>query len=335
MALGNQHNHLNIQDGLNAINQKIAVSLFDLNLDPAYRGLLENALSTKSSQAGDSDQTTKPWGLLPGLCCQAAGGQVSWAETIATSWLLFYAAADLMDSIQDRDDPASWWVEGGPAVALSASTGLFFWASSLLSETTVNKRTASIAADLIKDFHHSFLRMSAGQYADLVKTQPGLDQYWQTASAKSGSFFALACRSGARIATRDMNRISAFGEFGHALGILIQILDDLEDMQMLRDSSKVTNFDQISRSLPMVYALQVLPSHFRDQLIQTLRIAEKDPGVGQNVFDLIEQSGSVIYLLAEIEHYKSEALEKLSMAAEIGKAQDILRNLVRQLGSLE
>ena len=334
MALGNQHNHLNIQDGLNAIRQKIAASLFDLNLDPAYTALLESALSSKSSQVGDSEQTAKPWGLFPGLCCQAAGGQVSWAETIAVSWLLFYAAADLMDSIQDQDDPASWWADRGPAVALSASTGLFFWASSLLSETAVNERTASIAPDLINDFHHSFLQMSAGQYADLVKAQPGLDQYWQTASAKSGSFFARGCRSGACIATRDHDRITAFGEFGQALGVLIQILDDLEDLHWLRDSSKVTNFDQISRSLPMVYALQVFPSSLRDQLVQALKIAEKDPGAGQDVFDLIEQSGSVIYLLAEIEHYKSLGLEKLSMVAENGEAQDILENLVRQLGSL-
>ena len=243
------------------------------------------------------------------------GGQVSWADTIAASWLLFYAAADLMDSIQDQDDPASWWADRGPAVALSASTGLFFWASSLLSETAINERTSSIATDLIKDFHQSFLQMSAGQYADLVKVQPGLDQYWQTASAKSGSFFALACRSGALIATQDQDRIIAFGEFGQALGVLIQILDDLEDLQRLRDSSKVTNFGQITRSLPMVYALQVLPLLLRDKLLQTLRIAEKDPGIGQYVFDLIEKSGAVIFLLAEIEHYKSLALERLSVAA--------------------
>lgn len=335
MALGKQQNHLNIQDRLNAIEQKIVASLFGLNLDPAYTSLLENALLPKSNSIDDSKQTPKAWGLFPGLCCQAAGGQVNWADTIAASWLLFYAAADLMDSIQDQDDPASWWSARGPAVALSASTGLFFWASSLLSETSGNERTASISTDLLSDFHHSFLQMSAGQYADLVQSQPSLDQYWQTASAKSGSFFALACRSGARIATQDPERVAAFGEFGQALGVLIQILDDLEDLQWLRDSSKAINMDQITRSLPMVYALQVLPSLLRDQLMQTLKLAEKDPGAGQSVFDLIEKSGAVFFLLAEISRYRTLALDKLSLANPDSAAGEILKNLVNQIGTLK
>ena len=176
--------------------------------------------------------------------------------------------------------------------------------------------------------------MSSGQYADLVHSQPDLDQYWQTASAKSGSFFALACRSGARIATRDPDRIAAFGEFGHAFGILIQILDDLEDLHWLRDPSKVTNLDQITRTLPMVYALHVLPSPLCDQLMQTLKVAEREPVAGQKVFDLIEKSGAVVFLLAETGRYRTLAVDKLSLSNPDGTAGEILKNLVNQIGSL-
>src|SRR3990172_12240121 len=101
--------------------------------------------------------------------------------------------------------------------------------------------------------------MASGQHADLVNPQPDLEQWLEIAGAKSGELFALACRCGARLATNDPARLKGFSDFGHHLGILLQILDDLED---LKPGSGVETPDlspKVSRSLVVAYALDVLP----------------------------------------------------------------------------
>ena len=178
MALKNQHKPLlNIRDRLTAIEQEIVGSLSEFNLSADYHNPLHSALFSNYKQSSESE--SKPWGLLPGLCCQAAGGEIEWADKVAASWLLFYAAADLMDSVQDQDDIPTWWSAGGSAVALSAATGLFFCASSLLSKAALSLESNVNSAALIQDFHQSFLQMSSGQFADIRHPYPDLEQYWQ------------------------------------------------------------------------------------------------------------------------------------------------------------
>ena len=72
-----------------------------------------------------SDKSLSRWVDLPGLCCQAAGGNPEWANDLTAAWILFYSAAHLMDKVQDQDEPDPWWQKLGPGVALSAATGLY------------------------------------------------------------------------------------------------------------------------------------------------------------------------------------------------------------------
>lgn len=332
MALKNQHKPLlNIRDRLTAIEQEIVGSLSEFNLSADYHNLLHTVLFSNSIQ--DSASEPKPWGLLPGLCCQAAGGEIEWADKVAASWLLFYAAADLIDSAQDQDDVSVWWPDGDPAQALSAATGLIFCASSLLNKAAFSQKLRVNSMAQVQDFYHSFLLMSSGQYADIRTPYPDLEQYWQIAAEKSGSFFALACRSGARLAIREQEKLSAFGDLGQLLGILIQILDDLEDLNSLLQTEKTRKNKMLSRSLPFVYALQVLPEDARQRLKQFLELDSADAQSRLDMFHLIETSGVTIYLLAQIDRYRSLALEKLSLVACDGTAKALLENMICQLGS--
>lgn len=333
MALKNQHKPLlNFRDRLTAIEREIVGSLSEFNLSADYHNLLHSALFLNNQPSSESE--SKPWGLLPGLCCQAAGGEIEWADKVAASWLLFYAAADLIDSVQDQDDIPAWRSAGGSAVVLSAATGLFFWASSLLNKAALSLETKVSSAALVQDFHQSFLQMSSGQFNDICHPYPDLEQYWQIASEKSGSFFALACRSGARLALQDQEKLSVFGELGYNLGILVQVLDDLEDLNSLLQPEKSReNYRLLPRSLPFVYAFQVLPF---SKCAQVMRFLEGDAGdikTSQDLFNLIEESGATIYLLAQINRYRSLALEKLSLVACDKQARAMLEQLIRQLGA--
>jgi geranylgeranyl pyrophosphate synthase len=249
--------------------------------------------------------------ILPGLCCQAAGGNPIWADDITAAWYLLYIANHLMDSVQDQDEPDDWWADLGPGAALGVATGLFFSATHVLNRLQDSPSTCHAAASIIDDFSQSFLCMSGGQYRDLTQTQPTLDQYWEILSSKSGVFFALACRCGARLATDDPQLLAAYGSFGQQVGILVQIRDDLQDLHLPQDAELPTWGSKMSHSLATVYALEVLPHEQRDRLLKYLAVVPFDLQAVENALSLIDQSGAGLYFLVEVERHRNLGLAAL------------------------
>jgi len=281
-----------------------------------------------------SDIESMKWALLPGLCCQAAGGNLHWADEIAAAWFLFSAAADIMDNVQDQDAPAPWWGATGPPAALSVATGFFFSASKILNQIYSIKEIQATASEVVEDFHKSFLHMSSGQYLDLIFSEPTLEQYWQIAEAKSGIFLSLACRSGARLATSDSGVVENYSQFGDHIGLLIQVLDDLNEFQISENAILLSGHPVVRRSLPVVYALDVYPPDKRQQLEKCLQRASIDVGAVNEAFELIENSGAVYYLMAEIEHHKSQALSILEEVALEPGSREILKEFVLSMAPL-
>ena len=73
-----------------------------------------------------------------------------------------------------------------------------------------------------------------GQHRDLSIEHLNLEHWSQIAAAKSGEFFSLACRSGARLGKIDQRRIAGYSTFGFHLGMMLQILDDLVDLSTFK-----------------------------------------------------------------------------------------------------
>jgi geranylgeranyl pyrophosphate synthase len=72
--------------------------------------------------------------------------------------------------------------------------------------------------------------MVQGQHADLSDDLV-LDDYAVVATAKSGSLFRLACWSGAVVAGTSADDADRYGDFGEALGLLIQAWNDLYGLE--------------------------------------------------------------------------------------------------------
>ncbi|HJW91069.1 MAG TPA: polyprenyl synthetase family protein [Anaerolineales bacterium] len=279
----------------------------------------------------DPERDPARFALLPGLCCQAAGGEPGWAADLAAAWLLYYTAAHVFDGVEDQDQPEAWWAASGPGVAINVATGLLFSAFLGLQRLYKHKQTRQVAQQVIQDFNQSLLVMASGQHADLVNPQPDLEQWLEIAGAKSGELFALACRCGARLATNDPARLKGFSDFGHHLGILLQILDDLED---LKPGSGVETPDlspKVSRSLVVAYALDVLPSPAQKTLKECLLSLPGDQEAAGKLIQLIDQSGAALYLRTEIERQLGLGLTALEEAAPDTLVGGILTSMLREL----
>jgi geranylgeranyl pyrophosphate synthase len=269
--------------------------------------------------------------ILPGLCCQAAGGNPIWAEDVTAAWFLLYIANHLMDSVQDQDEPDAWWADLGPGAALGVATGLFFSATHALNCLQDSQSARHAAFSVIEDFSQSLMHMSGGQYRDLTQPHPTLDQYWEILSAKSGVFFALACRCGARLATDDPQLLAAYGSFGQQVGILVQIRDDLQDLQPPLDTEISAWRRKMRHSLATVYALDVLPQEQRDRLLEYLEVVPFDLQAVENALSLIDQSGAGLYFLVEMERHRNLGLAALEQTSGRPPAIETLASFLNDL----
>ena len=315
------------------IQQKIESVWVRSDLDPAFIKALRQALPFFNSTE-DSYQNFIDLMYLPNLCCQAAGGQPFWADEITAAWLLFYIGAHIMDSIEDLDMPDEWWDLQGPGVALNVASAFFFSASTLLNEYYQHERTYRITNPVIADFNIGFLRMCQGQHFDLVTKRPTLQQYWEMVGAKSGTFFSIASRSGASLATRDNSRIESFSKFGYHLGILIQILDDLEDLDANNLIGLLSNRAQVYSTLPFVYAMEVSAQDERKQINSYLDSESFDVQLASELIRFLDELGTGIYIHAEIQKHREKALEALNNANPAPPAKDLLITKLAELGKI-
>jgi competence protein ComQ len=284
-------------------------------------------LSISFNQA---EKDSSHWASLPVLCCQAAGGKPLHTEPVAAAWFLFYMAAGIMDSVEDRDAPAPWWAESGPGMALSVATGLYFSGNLALNHLEKVIGNTLTARQVREEILSGFLEMGAGQHLDITLPRPNMDQYWQIARAKSGSFFAMACWAGARIAIRQRRKLDGYHQFGMNVGLLIQVLDDLHDYLQLNQLTVDPASLDLNRSLPAVYVREVAPEPIKNHF-ETLLSSKKSPETLGEIFETIEQYGGVLYLYTELDRLYQSALTGLNLAKADQPAKGQLIDLLDEL----
>jgi geranylgeranyl pyrophosphate synthase len=300
---------------------------------PGFAGAMRQALTASPAPQQPLQESRAAWIMLPGLVCQAAGGCPDWADDLTAAWLMFYRAAHLMDAVEDGDRPDNWWAQSRVGVALNAASGLYFTASLFLNRLFDVEQTRPAARAILEDFHTSLLTMCSGQHRDLTEPEPTLEQCWQIAAAKSGVFFGLACRSGARLAIKEAQRCEAFGRFGQAFGVLVQVGDDLEELQALQTGAGAENGAALRRSLAVAYSLEVLQPFEKSCLADALKAAVHDPEAARTAYEQIRASGARLYLTTEIERLRNQALQALEDAGACQPARTSLAQIVSRLVS--
>jgi geranylgeranyl pyrophosphate synthase len=275
-------------------------------MDLMYQSILDE--TADASVRKDSQNISGlSWLELPGLCCQAMGGDPQLAAWVTAAWGSLYTAAHTIDTIEDNDRADPWWAELGPAAAINAATGLYAGSTLFLLELSHLGISHSTIIEILSKFHQTILRMCSGQHIDITTKRLSLDEYWQVAESKSGSFFGLACYAGARLATDDPSALSCLLNFGTHLGVLIQIGDDAKDIysSLICESSKLNNPFCL---LPIVYTMEVSSHEKCSQLCAALEGIEENPTRILEVREILEHTGAGLYLITKAEQHRQEAI---------------------------
>ncbi|MEM2126421.1 MAG: hypothetical protein QXQ53_08505, partial [Candidatus Methanosuratincola sp.] len=99
----------------------------------------------------------------------------------------------------------------------------------------------------------------------------------------------------------------------------------------VKDPEARTSLKEITRSLPVAYALEVLPEDMRQHLIVSLREASDNGEAARDVFRLLDQSGAALYLKIEIERLQREARAALASAQPDPSALQTLNSYLHSL----
>lgn len=245
---------------------------------------------------------------LPSLLYQGFGGEGERAAPLVVAWQVLRYAARLLDDIEDGERQDS-------AAGLNIATGLIFSAGRALNCLERAGVAPTVSAEVRDNFYATLLQIGAGQHLDLTLEEPTLDRCWQIASMKSGAFTALICWASARLATEQSEQLALCRRFGHHLGLLDQIRDDLTDLW-----SADTSDGDLRRAhnwgLPATYALAVLAPDERQQLLRALEGGCDDAREEEErARELIVRSGAAVYLVVQSTIYYMDALKMIEAMA--------------------
>ncbi len=301
----------------------------EITVSPCFGAAIRSAVFDSSSKFS-ADQL-KSWSLLPVLCCEGAGGTPQLAIPVAVTWYLIYAAAHLADAIEDNDPPDSWWQDLGRGTAFNLATAIYLSAWRALDKLYDRPEAASAAREIHQAFVHQLTIMVEGQHRDLTVSEPDSREWLEIAGAKSGAFFQVATWAGARLAIDDRARLKRFGDFGYALGTLLQILDDIQDLYSPPEESNCVEEKFRKWRLPLAYAMEVAPPEKQSQIRAVLSGDFVGSGARASLTELLDELGASLYIGTLIEQWHRKALAALQEAAPPSPARDALANLLSQL----
>jgi len=199
-------------------------------------------------------------------------------------------------------------------------THAFYLASTL--DSTFACRTIGRSTNIVCDGELRQLH-SAGNF-ELKQAD-----YLRIIDAKTAELCACCCRLGAFYAGADERQVQRLGEYGRALGIAFQIVDDLLDLtgdEHQTGKSLGSDAAKQKPTLPLIHFLATAQPADRRAALQTLQ----QPGTGSRpqLIELLFRSGSFQYAQDCARRYADTAWQQISALPE-NPATAVLRNLTR------
>lgn len=260
-----------------------------------------------------------PEALLPLAACEAAGGDPKTAIPVAAALLASAAAVRIFDDLADRDRPEALPNRIGAGRALNAAAAIEILPFRILEKSQLKHEVVAPIRELFID---TYLILAAGQDIDLRGHNVDPDLYWKTMEWKSGGAYASACLSGAYAGTGDSEILQGLNEYGHHLGMTIQIMNDFDSIW---NPEGITDLEQGKITLPLIYGIKHEHPD-QDKLLRWIREGKVKENA-KEIKIILEGIGTREYLIWAAFQERGIALENLEKCSE-NQGKAILQNWV-------
>jgi len=148
-----------------------------------------------------------------------------------------HAGSLIVDDIEDgskaRRGGAALHLQYGLPLALNAGNWLYFWPSEIVREMALHETQELL---LYRYYHQTLLRAHFGQALDLGVRIDSIEQHrvagivLSSMELKTGALVAFALVMGGILAGASESSLRILDEFGHGLGVGLQMFDDLGNL---------------------------------------------------------------------------------------------------------
>ena len=243
-----------------------------------------------------------PHMAIPLAMTRAAGAPIETGLPFAVAWTLTSAAVRIIDDCGDDDEPRALHRSVGIGRAINYSSALL-----QLSTLVLHAMPAELGRDdLVSEYAAASLQLAAGQDRDLLGEIADLEQYVRVVQDKTCAGYVFAAFGGARVANPAPPVIEACREAGYHLGMVLQLLDDLESARLARG-----DLAQGKRTFPIWHGLARTDHPAREEL-RALVFGEAPARHADRIRTLLDELGAPHAVLAEAERERGLALAALA-----------------------
>jgi geranylgeranyl pyrophosphate synthase len=305
---------------------KEEVEFYISNLSNQLCDYVKEPLKTSRRALSETYKQEAPWVLLPLMVCESICGSFDKALPLCASLQFFMAAGDVFDDIEDNDSPLSMSSKYGSAITNNVATTLLILGEKAIGGLKNRNVEDHTIVDIMEIINSYYLTACKGQHLDLsYGNTPDIseDDYLNILSLKSASQIECACYAGSLLATNNRDVQDIFKEFGHDLGMIGQITNDI--------SGIITGKDIIKKNvtLPVIFALYQSDVHIYN-ILKNYYTNKSKPDIGaEQILEILSNTGAIHYTAIKLESFRLNTIDTLNRAEKLGIKIDSLREFLK------
>lgn len=272
---------------------------------------LGNAMMHLIEGGGKRMRATLPW-LIAKAVGDSHSGLLDIGAAIETVHNFTLVHDDIMDDDNLRRGRNAVHVEYGMPTAINAGDAMLAIAFERLVQAE-NLQPEDVAP-LVNRIAWMVRRVSEGQQLD-IEFEDRLDvseeDYLEMIEGKTAVMFLICAEIGARISGADEEIVAVMAEWGKAVGLCFQLMDDIIDV--LSDSATLgkpagSDIAQGKRTLMVIHALRQPEGPVKDRLLSVLGHGENvTPEALADGLAALTELGSVAYAREMAEAFHAQA----------------------------
>ncbi len=277
------------------------VELFKQSLSQGD-GMLEQVLSHIRQRGG---KRMRPMLIL--LTAKNYGDVSNVTQNAALGLELLHTASLVHDDVVDESDQR----RGQPSVNASYNNKVAVLVGDYILSTALLRVALSDNHEIVQELAELGRTLAAGeilQLSNISNQDISEDVYYQVIDKKTAVLFEACCKLGAISVGASRDVIEKAAKFGHNIGMIFQIRDDIFDYYDSKEIGKPTGNDMLEGklTLPVIYTL----THYESAAMQKLAKKVKNGTINADeiavLIEFAKQYGGIKYAEKKMAEFAKE-----------------------------
>ncbi|SHL07634.1 polyprenyl synthetase family protein [Xylanibacter ruminicola] len=265
-------------------------------------GMLESVLSHIRQRGG---KRMRPMLIL--LTAKNYGDVSDVTQNAALGLELLHTASLVHDDVVDESDQR----RGQPSVNASYNNKVAVLVGDYILSTALLRVALSDNHEIVQELAELGRTLAAGeilQLSNISNQEISEDVYYQVINKKTAVLFEACCKLGAISVGAPCDVIEKAAKFGHNIGMIFQIRDDIFDYYDSAEIGKPTGNDMLEGklTLPIIYTL----NQYKNDAVLNLAKKVKAGTINQDeiavLIEFAKQYGGIKYAEKKMEEFAKE-----------------------------